>query len=73
MLNQEQENLLKSRYVTNASFSVNEFSFKCDHGEWLVKKDGQHVDVFTFRYMDSQEFKETIHDIFNNTEKVTFN
>lgn len=77
MLTQEQIQLLKSRYVSKVKFEVNGFFgnivFDGWEGEWAVTKDGQHVDVFSFRYYNDEDFDQTIHNIFYNTELVTFN
>ncbi|MBM7598141.1 hypothetical protein JOC34_000498 [Virgibacillus halotolerans] len=72
LLTNDHINLLKSNFVLRSKFNVNEFSFDCLEGEWLVTKNNNHIDVFTFRLMENEEFEQTINDIFYNTEKVTF-
>jgi len=72
MLSHEQRNLLKSRFVDRATFQVLDVLFECCEGDWAVIKDGKHVDAFTFRFYNDDNFDQSIHDIFYNTEKVRF-
>lgn len=66
-----QKEFIKSKHVHHAILSVGEFTFDCSHGEWLVTKNEQHVDTFTFSRMSEEEFNQAVHDIFYDTEKVT--
>lgn len=70
-LTKNQIKLLKSRHVSRSSFYVNGVVFDCLEGEWLVSSRGHHVDVFTFSRMSDSEFKETVHNIFNNVKAIT--
>lgn len=71
-LTSRQIELLRSKWVTRASFHTNGVTFDCLEGEWFVSVKGQRVDVFSFSRYNKKEFAQVIDDIFYDTEKVTF-